>query len=140
MYTRPTLLLLLLRYTVLSEGKVQFCFLFSGPVSASRGPPGGQSVVLKCEVSEVNGDPVTLAWLRMEGRTGLVVKKDILTESQPNWTLSVTLPSLQRDQLDWQCAVFREDMLRASVPLRLRGAGGRSGIPALVLPSPLKGY
>ncbi|CDR00055.1 unnamed protein product [Oncorhynchus mykiss] len=109
-------------------------------VSASRGPPGGQSVVLKCEVSEVNGDPVTLAWLRMEGRTGLVVKKDILTESQPNWTLSVTLPSLQRDQLDWQCAVFREDMLRASVPLRLRGAGGRSGIPGLVLPSPLKGY
>nr|XP_046197132.1 uncharacterized protein LOC124029450 [Oncorhynchus gorbuscha] len=107
-------------------------------VSASRGPPGGQSVVLKCEVSEVNGDPVTLAWLRMEGRTGLVVKKDILTGSQPNWTLSVTLPSLQRDQLDWQCAVFREDMLRASVPLRLRGAGGRSGLPGLVLPSPLK--
>ncbi|XP_064831632.1 uncharacterized protein LOC135546998 isoform X3 [Oncorhynchus masou masou] len=107
-------------------------------VSESRGPPGGQSVVLKCEVSEVNGDPVTLAWLRMEGRTGLVVKKGILTENQPNWTLSVTLPSLQRDQLDWQCAVFREDMLRASVPLRLRGAGGRSGIPGLVLPSPLK--
>lgn len=140
-YTRPTLLLLLLlRYTVLSDGKVQFCFLFSGPVSASREPPGGQSVVLKCEVSEVNGDPVTLAWLRMEGRTGVVVKQDILTESQPNWTLSVTLPSLHRDQLDWRCVVFREDMLRASVPLRLRGAGGRSGLPGLVLPSPLKGY
>ncbi|KAK6315369.1 hypothetical protein J4Q44_G00148980 [Coregonus suidteri] len=39
-------------------------------VSASGGPPGGQSVVLKCEVSEVSGDPVTLAWLRMEGRRG----------------------------------------------------------------------
>ncbi|XP_014020928.1 uncharacterized protein isoform X2 [Salmo salar] len=109
-------------------------------VSASREPPGGQSVVLKCEVSEVNGDPVTLAWLRMEGRTGVVVKQDILTESQPNWTLSVTLPSLHRDQLDWRCVVFREDMLRASVPLRLRGAGGRSGLPGLVLPSPLKDY
>uniref|UniRef100_A0A4W5N944 Ig-like domain-containing protein n=1 Tax=Hucho hucho TaxID=62062 RepID=A0A4W5N944_9TELE len=109
-------------------------------VSASVGPPGGQSVVLKCEVSEVSGDPVTLAWLKMEGRTGLVVKQDILTESQPNWTLSVTLPSLHRDQLDWQCVVFREGMLRASVPLRLRVAGGRSGLPDLVLPSPLKDY
>ncbi|XP_055727351.1 uncharacterized protein LOC129816640 [Salvelinus fontinalis] len=109
-------------------------------VSASRGPPGGQSVVLKCEVSEVNGDPVTLAWLRMEGRTGLVVKQDILTESQPNWTLSVTLPSLHKDQLDWQCVVFREDMLRASVTLRLWDAGGRSGLPGLVLPSPLKDH
>ncbi|CAB1347009.1 unnamed protein product, partial [Coregonus sp. 'balchen'] len=104
-------------------------------VSASGGPPGGQSVVLKCEVSEVSGDPVTLAWLRMEGRRGLLVKQDVLTESHPNRTLSVTLPSLHSDQLYWQCGVFIEGMLRASVPLRLRGAGGRSG-----LPSPLKDY
>ncbi|XP_045067946.1 uncharacterized protein LOC123482892 [Coregonus clupeaformis] len=109
-------------------------------VSASGGPPGGQSVVLKCEVSEVSGDPVTLAWLRMEGRRGLLVKQDVLTESHPNRTLSVTLPSLHRDQLYWQCGVFIEGMLRASVPLRLRGAGGRSGLPGLGLPSPLKDY
>ncbi|XP_045067936.1 uncharacterized protein LOC121554920 [Coregonus clupeaformis] len=79
-------------------------------VSASGGPPGGQSVVLKCEVSEVSGDPVTLAWLRMEGRRGLLVKQDVLTESHPNRTLSVTLPSLQRlhsadfDHCDLYCS------------------------------------
>ncbi|KAK6315371.1 hypothetical protein J4Q44_G00149000 [Coregonus suidteri] len=113
---------------------------FAFKVSASGGPPGGQSVVLKCEVSEVSGDPVTLAWLRMEGRRGLLVKQDVLTESHPNRTLSVTLPSLHSDQLYWQCGVFIEGMLRASVPLRLRGAGGRSGLPGLGLPSPLKDY
>ncbi|XP_041700056.2 uncharacterized protein LOC121536686 isoform X1 [Coregonus clupeaformis] len=88
-------------------------------VSESGGPPGGQPVVLRCEVSEVSGDPVTLAWMRMEGSRGLLVKQDILTESHPNRTLSVTLPSLCRDQLHWQCVVFTEGMLRATASLTL---------------------
>ncbi|XP_071211567.1 uncharacterized protein [Salvelinus alpinus] len=88
-------------------------------VSESGGPPGGQPVVLTCEVSEVSGDPVTLAWMRMEGSRGLLVKQDILTKSHPNRTLSVTLPSLRSDQLHWQCVVFTEGMLRATASLTL---------------------
>ncbi|XP_038862813.1 carcinoembryonic antigen-related cell adhesion molecule 1-like isoform X2 [Salvelinus namaycush] len=88
-------------------------------VSESGGPPGGQPVVLTCELSEVSGEPVTLAWMRMEGSRGLLVKQDVLTESHPNRMLSVTLPSLRRDQLHWQCAVFTEGMLRATASLTL---------------------
>ncbi|XP_036830506.1 uncharacterized protein LOC110520222 isoform X3 [Oncorhynchus mykiss] len=88
-------------------------------VSESGGPPGGQPVVVRCEVSEVSTDPVTLAWMRMEGSRWLLVKQDVLTKSHPNRTLSVTLPSLHRDQLHWQCAVFTEGMLRATASLTL---------------------
>uniref|UniRef100_A0A4W5PRM7 Ig-like domain-containing protein n=1 Tax=Hucho hucho TaxID=62062 RepID=A0A4W5PRM7_9TELE len=88
-------------------------------IRASGGPPGGQPVVLRCEVSEVSDDPVTLAWMRMEGSRWLLVKQDVLTKSHPNRTLSVTLPSLCRDQLHWQCVVFTEGMLRATASLTL---------------------
>ncbi|XP_024262325.1 uncharacterized protein LOC112237958 [Oncorhynchus tshawytscha] len=88
-------------------------------VSESGGPPGGQPVVVRCEVSEVSTDPVTLAWMRMEGSRWLLVKQDVLTKSHPNRTLSVTLPSLRSDQLHWQCAVFTEGMLRMTASLTL---------------------
>ncbi|XP_064869337.1 uncharacterized protein LOC115110282 isoform X5 [Oncorhynchus nerka] len=88
-------------------------------VSESGGPPGGQPVVVRCEVSEVSTDPVTLVWMRMEGSRWLLVKQDVLTKSHPNRTLSVTLPSLRSDQLHWQCAVFTEGMLRATASLTL---------------------
>ncbi|XP_029567244.1 uncharacterized protein LOC115160883 isoform X1 [Salmo trutta] len=88
-------------------------------VSESGGPPGGQPVVVRCEVSEVSGDPVTLAWMRMEGSRWLLVKQDVLTESHANRTLSVTLPSLRSDQLHWQCVVFTEGVLRATASLTL---------------------
>ncbi|XP_064869347.1 uncharacterized protein LOC115110282 isoform X7 [Oncorhynchus nerka] len=92
-------------------------------LKVSAVPPSGfpknHPVALRCEVSQVSTDPVTLAWLRMEGSRGLLVKQDILTESHPNRTLSVTLPSLRRDQLHWQCAVFTEGMLRVTASLTL---------------------
>ncbi|KAL0963938.1 hypothetical protein UPYG_G00315570 [Umbra pygmaea] len=105
-------------------------------VSTSGGPPGDQSVVLRCEVSEVTGDPVTLAWLRMEGSRGVLVKQDVLTESHPNRMLNVTLPSLRMDQLHWQCMVFTQGMLRASVPLILQAADGTAGSPETTDHSP----
>lgn len=76
-------------------------------------------MVLRCEVSEVSGDPVTLAWMRMEGSRWLLVKQEVLTNSHPNRMLSVTLPSLRSNQLHWQCAVFTEGMLRATASLTL---------------------
>ncbi|XP_029567242.1 uncharacterized protein LOC115160882 isoform X1 [Salmo trutta] len=83
------------------------------------GFPRNHPVVLRCEVSEVSGDPVTLAWMRMEGSRGLLVKQDVLTETGPNRTLSVTLPSLRSDQLHWQCVVFTEGVLRVTASLTL---------------------
>ncbi|XP_064170537.1 uncharacterized protein LOC135243029 isoform X7 [Anguilla rostrata] len=85
-------------------------------------PPGGlsrsQSVVLNCEISQVIGS-VTLAWLRMKGGRGELVKQEVLSEGHPEKMLSLTLPILSRDQLHWACAVFTESMLRAQVPLHL---------------------
>ncbi|KAL0963937.1 hypothetical protein UPYG_G00315560 [Umbra pygmaea] len=92
-------------------------------INVSTKPANGllrnQSVVLRCEVSEVTGDPVTLAWLRMEGSRGVLVKQDVLTESHPNRMLNLTLPSLCMDQLHWQCVVFTQGMLRATASLTL---------------------
>ncbi|XP_010895901.2 uncharacterized protein LOC105026256 isoform X2 [Esox lucius] len=76
-------------------------------------------VVLRCELSEVSGESVTLTWLRMNGSRGLLVKQEVLTENHPNRTLSLTLPSLRSDQLHWQCVVFTEGMLRATASLTL---------------------
>lgn len=76
-------------------------------------------MVVRCEVSEVSGDPVTLAWMRMEGSRWLLVKQEVLTNSHPNRMLSVTLPSLRSDQLHWQCVVFTEGMLRVTASLTL---------------------
>ncbi|XP_064176387.1 uncharacterized protein LOC135247017 isoform X1 [Anguilla rostrata] len=91
-------------------------------VQVSAVSPGGlsrnQSVVLNCEISQVIGS-VTLAWLRMKGGRGELVKQEVLSEGHPKKMLSLTLPILSRDQLHWACAVFTESMLRAQVPLRL---------------------
>ncbi|KAJ8350460.1 hypothetical protein SKAU_G00255900 [Synaphobranchus kaupii] len=90
-------------------------------IQVSVEPPGGvsryQPVVLTCEVSEVT-EPVTLAWLRMEGGRGVQVKQ-IQGRGESVRNLSLTLPGLSGDQLHWECAVFRDDMLRARVPLHL---------------------
>ncbi|XP_064176011.1 uncharacterized protein LOC135246501 [Anguilla rostrata] len=91
-------------------------------VQVSAVPPGGPtrnlSVVLNCEISQVIGS-VTLAWLRMKGGRGELVKQEVLSERHPKKMLSLTLPILNRDQLHWACAVFTESMLRAQVPLHL---------------------
>ncbi|XP_064170533.1 uncharacterized protein LOC135243029 isoform X4 [Anguilla rostrata] len=91
-------------------------------VQVSAVPPGGLSrnkaVVLNCEVSQVIGS-VTLAWLRMKGGRGEIIKQEVLSEGHPEKMLSLTLPILSRDQLHWACAVFTGSMLRAQVPLTL---------------------
>ncbi|XP_064170551.1 uncharacterized protein LOC135243030 isoform X4 [Anguilla rostrata] len=105
-----------------------FCFCESYPmasvtlVTVQAAPPGGlsrnQSVVLNCEISQVIGS-VTLAWLRMKGGRGELIKQEVLSEGHPKKMLSLTLPILSRDQLHWACVVFTESMLRAQVPLHL---------------------
>ncbi|XP_064171232.1 uncharacterized protein LOC135243378 isoform X2 [Anguilla rostrata] len=91
-------------------------------VQVSAVPLGGlsrsESVVLNCEISQVIGS-VTLAWLRMKGGRGELVKQEVLSEGHPKKMLSLTLPTLSRDQLHWACAVFTGSMLRAQVPLTL---------------------
>ncbi|XP_035264832.1 uncharacterized protein LOC118222951 isoform X2 [Anguilla anguilla] len=92
-------------------------------VQVSAVPPGGlsrnQSVVLNCEISQVIRS-VTLAWLRMKGGRGELVKQEVLSDGHPKKMLSLTLPILEsRDQLHWACAVFTESMLRTQVPLHL---------------------
>ncbi|KAJ8247242.1 hypothetical protein COCON_G00234330 [Conger conger] len=85
-------------------------------------PPGGlsrnQPVVLNCEISQVI-ESVTLAWLRMKGDRGELVKQEVLTKRSPKTMLSLTLPSLTEDQLHWACVVFTGSVLRAQVPLHL---------------------
>ncbi|XP_061091243.1 uncharacterized protein LOC133124244 isoform X3 [Conger conger] len=91
-------------------------------IQVSAEPPGGlsrnQSVVLNCEISQVIGT-VTLAWLRMKGGRGELVKQEVLTKRPPKTMLSLTLPSLTEDQLHWACVVFTGSVLRAQVPLHL---------------------
>ncbi|XP_064175892.1 uncharacterized protein LOC135246328 isoform X1 [Anguilla rostrata] len=91
-------------------------------VQVSAVSPGGlsrnQSVVLNCEISQVISS-VTLAWLRMKGGRGELIKQEVLSERYPKKMLSLTLPILSRDQLHWTCAVFTGSMLRAQVPLTL---------------------
>ncbi|XP_064171756.1 uncharacterized protein LOC135243693 isoform X2 [Anguilla rostrata] len=91
-------------------------------VQVSALPPGGlsrnQSVVQNCEISQVIGS-VTLAWLRMKGGRGELVKQEVMSERHPQKMLSLTLPILSREQLHWACAVFTGSMLRAQVPLTL---------------------
>ncbi|XP_061091245.1 uncharacterized protein LOC133124245 isoform X2 [Conger conger] len=85
-------------------------------------PPGGlsrnQSVVLNCEISQ-GIESVTLAWLRMKGDRGELVKQEVLTKRSPKTMLSLTLLSLTEDQLHWACVVFTGSVLRAQVPLHL---------------------
>ncbi|KAJ8282971.1 hypothetical protein COCON_G00054900 [Conger conger] len=91
-------------------------------IQVSAEPPGGlsrnQSVVLNCEISK-GIDNVTLAWLRMKGGRGELVKQEVLTERAQKIMLSLTLPSLTEDQLHWACVVFTGSVLRAQVPLHL---------------------
>uniref|UniRef100_A0A8C2KYX4 Ig-like domain-containing protein n=1 Tax=Cyprinus carpio TaxID=7962 RepID=A0A8C2KYX4_CYPCA len=79
-------------------------------------PPDGvlrnQSVVLTCELSEVTGS-VMLVWLRMEGNRGVLVKQQIMTEKNDKLNLTVNLSSYESDLMNWQCAVFTENTLRA---------------------------
>ncbi|KAL7881306.1 hypothetical protein AOLI_G00081540 [Acnodon oligacanthus] len=97
-----------------------FTTIWLRTLKVSAEPPDGvfrnQSVVLTCEVSEVTVG-VTLAWLRMEGNTAVLVKQDVLTDSKR--TLSVTLKSFSEDQLLWQCALFTENTPRAVAPIKL---------------------
>ncbi|XP_050975563.1 uncharacterized protein LOC127171141 isoform X3 [Labeo rohita] len=77
-----------------------------------------QSVVLTCELSEVN-DSVTLVWLRMEGNRGVLVEQQITTEKNNTLRLTVDLSSYETDPLRWQCAVFTENTLRALAPVTI---------------------
>ncbi|KAJ8255225.1 hypothetical protein GJAV_G00202500 [Gymnothorax javanicus] len=78
-------------------------------VNVSADPPSGvswnQSVELRCEISQVFGS-VTLAWLRMKGPRGELVKQEVLKERHPERMLSLMLPSLSEGQLHWACVVF----------------------------------
>ncbi|XP_067117214.1 uncharacterized protein [Osmerus mordax] len=93
-----------------------------------------QTVVLTCELSELSDVPVTLAWLRREGSGVLMVRQEVLTDSR---LLSVTLPSLHRDQLFWECVVFSQGLLRARVTLNLTDSFEK--IPTPVTPIPNAG-
>ncbi|XP_035264828.1 uncharacterized protein LOC118222949 isoform X22 [Anguilla anguilla] len=107
-----------------------FSYITLITLQVSAEPPGGlsrnRSVVLNCEISHVIGS-VTLAWLRLKGGRGELVKQEVLSEGHPEKMLSLTLPILSRDQLHWACAVFTESMLRAQVPLHLRPLSAQPG-------------
>ncbi|KAJ8245149.1 hypothetical protein COCON_G00235950 [Conger conger] len=109
------------RYTCYYDGHVAATVTLV-TIWVSAEPPGGlsrnQSVVLNCEISQ-GIDNVTLAWLRMKGGRGELVKQEVLTERAPKTMLSLTLPSLTEDQLHWACVVFTGSVLRAQVPLHL---------------------
>ncbi|XP_064166753.1 uncharacterized protein LOC135240766 isoform X1 [Anguilla rostrata] len=104
-------------------------------IQVSAEPPGGasryQPVVLNCMVSEVT-ETLTLAWLRMEGLRGVLVKQQVLGRSVSARNLSLTLPRLSEDQLHWECAVFGESMLRARVPLHLNLLPEGNNMPMIV--------
>ncbi|XP_042587066.1 uncharacterized protein LOC109097077 [Cyprinus carpio] len=89
-------------------------------IRVSVEPPDGvlrnQSVVLTCELSEVTGS-VMLVWLRMEGNRGVLVKQQIMTEKNDKLNLTVNLSSYESDLMNWQCAVFTENTLRALAPI-----------------------
>ncbi|XP_016089209.1 uncharacterized protein [Sinocyclocheilus grahami] len=89
-------------------------------IRVSVKPPDGvlrnQSVVLTCELSEVTGS-VMLVWLMMEGNRGVLDKKQIMTEKNNKLQLTVNLSSYETDPMNWQCAVFTENTLRALAPI-----------------------
>uniref|UniRef100_A0A9J8CLM8 Si:ch73-7i4.3 n=1 Tax=Cyprinus carpio carpio TaxID=630221 RepID=A0A9J8CLM8_CYPCA len=89
-------------------------------IRVSVEPPDGvlrnQSVVLTCELSEVTGS-VMLVWLRMEGNRGVLVKQQIMTKKNNKLQLTVNLSSYESDLMNWQCAVFTENTLRALAPI-----------------------
>ncbi|XP_026127869.1 uncharacterized protein LOC113108778 isoform X2 [Carassius auratus] len=85
-------------------------------IRVSVEPPDGvlrkQSVVLTCELSEVT-ETVRLVWLRMERNRGVLVKQQIMTEKKNKLQLTINLSSYETDPMNWQCAVFTENTLRA---------------------------
>uniref|UniRef100_A0A9J8D7N3 Ig-like domain-containing protein n=1 Tax=Cyprinus carpio carpio TaxID=630221 RepID=A0A9J8D7N3_CYPCA len=101
-------------------------------IRVSVEPPDGvlrnQSVVLTCEVSEVN-DSVTLVWLRMEGNRGVLVKQQTMTEKNNMLRLTVNLASNETDPLHWQCAVFTENTLRALAPITISRTSSNTNAP-----------
>ncbi|KAK2904995.1 hypothetical protein Q8A67_006794 [Cirrhinus molitorella] len=81
-------------------------------VESPDGVLRNQSVNLTCELSE-GTDSVTLVWLRMEGNKGVLVKQQIMTEENNKLHVTVNLSSDETDILQWQCAVFTDNTLRA---------------------------
>ncbi|KAG9339548.1 hypothetical protein JZ751_023691 [Albula glossodonta] len=77
-----------------------------------------QPVVLTCMLSEVTED-LTLAWLRMERNSWVLAKQKDLRKGASARTLNLTLARVSEDQLQWQCVVFTQGMLRLRVPLDL---------------------
>ncbi|XP_050975561.1 uncharacterized protein LOC127171141 isoform X1 [Labeo rohita] len=103
-------------------------------IRVSVEPPDGvlrnQSVVLTCELSEVN-DSVTLVWLRMEGNRGVLVKQQITTEKNNTLRFTVNLSSYETDPLRWQCAVFTENTLRALAPVTISLTSSTTNAPSI---------
>ncbi|XP_043105417.1 uncharacterized protein LOC122352013 isoform X2 [Puntigrus tetrazona] len=85
-------------------------------VEPSDGVLMNQSVVFTCQLSEVTGS-VTLVWLRMEGNRGVLVKQQMMTKKNKNLQLTVNVSSYETDLMNWQCAVFTENTLRALAPV-----------------------
>ncbi|XP_043105420.1 uncharacterized protein LOC122352014 isoform X2 [Puntigrus tetrazona] len=85
-------------------------------VEPSDGVLMNQSVVFTCQLSEVTGS-VTLVWLRMEGNRGVLVKQQMMTEKNQKLQLTVNVSSYESDLMNWQCAVFTENTLRALAPV-----------------------
>ncbi|XP_016400815.1 uncharacterized protein LOC107733623 [Sinocyclocheilus rhinocerous] len=103
-------------------------------IRVSVEPPDGvlrnQSVVLTCELSEVTGS-VILVWLRMEGNRGVLVKQQIMTEKNKKLQLTVNLSSYETDPMNWQCAVFTENTLRALAPITISLTSTTTNAPSM---------
>ncbi|XP_016400816.1 uncharacterized protein LOC107733624 [Sinocyclocheilus rhinocerous] len=103
-------------------------------IRVSVEPPDGvlrnQSVVLTCELSEVTGS-VMLVWLRMEGNRGVLVKQQIMTEKNKKLQLTVNLSSYETDPMNWQCAVFTENTLRALAPITISLTSTTTNAPSM---------
>ncbi|KAG7467229.1 hypothetical protein MATL_G00151140 [Megalops atlanticus] len=119
--------------------KVTFGSITVLNVQVSVEPPGSvsrnQPVVLTCEVSKVTGS-LTLAWMRMEERRGFFVQQTVLTEGQPDRKLNVTLHSLSKEQLHWECVVFTDSLLRVRLPLHLTPSApsGNGQLTLIIMP------
>ncbi|XP_073768878.1 uncharacterized protein isoform X2 [Danio rerio] len=103
-------------------------------IRVSVEPPGGvlrsQSVLLTCELSEVT-ESVTLVWLRMERKRGVLEKQNRITEKNNKLQLRVNLSSFKTEPLHWQCAVFTENQLRALAPVILNFTSEITNAPTI---------
>ncbi|XP_048833822.1 uncharacterized protein LOC125709424 isoform X2 [Brienomyrus brachyistius] len=92
---------------------------------------GNKTLVLTCEVSETT-NPLTLAWLRMEGNRGVLEKREALNDKHLNRKLQLSLSNPSRDRMHWACAVFTGRALRATASLQI-------SLPDLPAPSASQG-